>query len=117
MIEVCKVRTTYCLVSCFPVLLLLAVLFPGWRTLAADEPCDEAARLIKKGTELADGSVEEKESYEEAIALCPSIAEAYYNLGLLELKQGFKQEAEQHFKKSIEIDRWETIETFYQTLR
>ncbi len=79
--------------------LLLFALFP-LSLLAAD--CVEASKDVSKGIALSDGSVAEEKHYRAAIRKCPSLAEAYFNLGIIADRKGEEETAIGWYKKALE---------------
>jgi tetratricopeptide (TPR) repeat protein len=75
----------------------------GMNFCLAEEDCEQAARLVKKGVRLSDGSAQEREVYQEAIKLCERMPEPYFNLGVIYSKTGKKREALSEFKKALEL--------------
>lgn len=67
------------------------------------ESCVQASVLLRQGSQRGDGSPEEEKLYRDALALCPQMAEARYNLGVVLSRQGKRQEAQQELKKAIEL--------------
>lgn len=80
----------------FSLLLLSAVLL-------ADEQCKNAAKLIQEGVKLSDSSEDEIRKYREAASLCPTMPEAFYNLGVVLGAKGDHSGALEQFKKAIAI--------------
>ena len=67
----------------------------------ADQSCFEAGKLVVKGVRLGDGSKNEEDLYEEAISKCPTMAEAYYNLGVLRFGKGEFSLAAEAFEQAL----------------
>lgn len=65
--------------------------------------CVRAGELMAQGVKLADGSQEEEQLYRQALGVCPVMAEAQHNLGLVLFKQGRNEEAEQALRRALEL--------------
>lgn len=65
----------------------------------------EAQRLLNEGNELYKNDHDEEavETYRKAISLDPNNGEAHFRLGLALMATGKKDEAEEAFKKSVEV--------------
>ena len=63
--------------------------------------CVEASKKVKEGLILKDGSLSELNSYRTAIEICPEMAEAHHNLGIVLLKQGKEKEAVSSLEKAL----------------
>ena len=61
-------------------LLSASLLVAVQQAIAAEQPCAEAAQLVKRGVALGDGSQQEIELYRRAEALCPRMAESNFNI-------------------------------------
>ena len=55
--------------------------------------CKEASELVQQATEIGDSGQREKELYRSALKLCPTMAEAYHNLGIVMFQEGEYEEA------------------------
>lgn len=84
--------------------LLLSFLLVSVNVLA-DEQCKNAAKLIQEGVKIGDASDGEIGKYKEAAELCPTMPEAFYNLGVVLGSKGDHQGAFEQFKKAISIKR------------
>jgi Flp pilus assembly protein TadD len=69
----------------------------------AEPDCMEATRLVREGAALSDGSDEEREFYEKAISLCPKVAEAHHNLGVLFMQKGDLNTARSEIEKALAL--------------
>ena len=69
-------------------------------TATVQANCLEAVKKLKAGTEMAK-AIEQISSYRGAINLCPDLAEAYYNLGLVLRKEGKFLEARTNFEQAV----------------
>jgi len=65
--------------------------------------CIEAGRLFRNAVDLSDASVDEERLYVRSIQLCPSMAEANYNLGVVFSRRKDLAAAENAFKKALDI--------------
>jgi tetratricopeptide (TPR) repeat protein len=88
----------------FLALFFLGLCFPSI-ILKAEDKCEEAGRLVRRGVDLADASDEEAQLYKKALELCPNLVEANFNLGLIEFKKGHEEEAIALFEKALEKER------------
>lgn len=79
----------------------LSVLGCGCSESVASDDCLKAGAMVKKGIALANGSDEEKGLYQEARKLCPQMAEATFNLGLIFHKRGELKAAEEQMLLAI----------------
>ena len=84
-----------------PFLANLFLLLPAFAF--AENDCVQASRLFREGVNLSDGSAKEEEYYRQAVSLCPTMAEAYYNLGVLFSRQGKRDEALKSYQQALAI--------------
>lgn len=66
------------------------------------EDCVAASKLVRQGAEKGDGSEAEQKFYNDALAACPGLPEAHYNLGVLLAKRGDRDAALASFMKARE---------------
>lgn len=71
----------------------------------AENNCVEASSLFRKGVDLADSSESERNFYLEAAKLCPTMAEAFYNIGVIDSRNGKIDSALENYKKALELVR------------
>lgn len=65
--------------------------------------CARAASLMAEGVKLSDASLNEENYYRLALAACPAMAEASYNLGVVLIKQNRAEEALKAFESAVHL--------------
>jgi len=71
--------------------------------LQAEQDCVQATQLVREGVRLGDASHKEEELYRQAIEICPNMAEAFYNLGIVQFRSKNKEGALESFEKALEL--------------
>jgi tetratricopeptide (TPR) repeat protein len=84
------------------VLTILSVLLPT-RAVLGDHDCLKASDLVKQGIRVSDASEEELGFYQQALTLCPDMAEAVFNIGIVLQKRGKVAEAEKNLRQALSI--------------
>jgi len=71
---------------------------------AVAEDCISANKLVQQGVGGGLSLTEQQEKFERAVKLCPSMAEAHYNLGVTLLKNGNLNSAEVQFESAKKLN-------------
>ena len=84
------------------VLTILSALIPT-RVVLGEHDCLKASDLVKQGVRISNASEEELGFYQQALGLCPDMAEAVFNIGIVLQKQGKVVEAERYLRQALSI--------------
>ncbi|RIL10164.1 MAG: hypothetical protein DCC75_04935, partial [Proteobacteria bacterium] len=96
----------YELIACLVLILAAVSTSQGWgqgadssdSSVSRDSKCMRAGELLTQAIALGDGSAAEENLYRKALSICPQMAEAQFNLGVLYFKRGDLPRAKESFE-------------------
>jgi tetratricopeptide (TPR) repeat protein len=98
-------RSDYTLIGYFFLVTLLVQLSTVQAQLKTDNSCTQAATMLREvlnSSPEKNRNIDQIERYQAAIKLCPSMAEAYYNLGIFQVRDKNFKEGLENLKKAHE---------------